>query len=257
MMNQYWQESCKNFLKLTIREQYLLLLTGLVAMFFIIFYLFIDEKMASNTSVSKKIVQLSSSNQSLKSSVLELQTALQSDPDEDTRKKIFQYETKLAKIDTKLLTLTNDLMSPIQMRYALLDLLKLEKGVSLLSFELLGAKPLLTNSASTNSASTNSASDPTPNSASNSTVNSVVNISTSIATIQPNENTASLNLYRHGIKIKLSGRYFNLRDYLSQLEKMPWKFFWQDFNFKITEYPNSELEIEMYSLGTNKEFIGV
>jgi MSHA biogenesis protein MshJ len=236
-MKQQWQESSENFLKLTIREQYLILLTGLVAIFFILFYLFIDDKMASNTNASKKIVQLSSSNQSLKISVLELQAALQGDPNEDTRNKIVQYEKKLANIDTKLLTLASDLMSPIQMRYALLDLLKLEKGVSLLSFELLGAKPLL--------------SDPAPNLSSNSVSN------TSVDTINSNENIASLNLYRHGIKIKLSGRYFDLRNYLTQLEKMPWKFFWQDFNFKLTEYPKSELEIEMYSLGTQKEFIGV
>jgi len=232
-MSKQWQESSESFLKLTIREQYLILLTGLVAIFFIIFYLFIDDKMVSNNHASKKIVQISSSNQSLKMSVLELQAALQRDPNEGTRKKITQYESKLAKIDTKLLTLTSELMSPIQMRYALLDLLKLEKGVSLLSFELLGAKPLL--------------SKPAPNSSSN----------TSVASTNSNEESASLNLYRHGIKITLSGRYFDLRDYLTQLEKLPWKFFWQDFNFKLIEYPNSELEIEMYSLGTKKEFDGV
>jgi MSHA biogenesis protein MshJ len=232
-MIQQWQKSSEDFLKLTTREQYLILLTGLVAVFFIIFYLFIDDKMTSNNKASKKIVQLSSSNQSLKISVLELQAALQRDPNEDTRNKLAQYEAKLAKIDTKLLTLTSDLMSPIQMRYALLDLLKLEKGVSLLSFELLGAKPIL--------------SEPAPNSSADA----------SVTAINKNEQPASLNLYRHGIKITLSGRYFELRDYLTQLEKLPWKFFWQDFNFKLKEYPNSELEIEMYSLGTKKEFVGV
>lgn len=232
-MRQQWQKSSEDFLNLTIREQYLILLTGLVAVFFIIFYLFIDDKMASNNSASKKIVQLSSSNQSLKISVLELQAALQRDPNEDTRNKLTQYEAKLAKVDTKLLTLTSDLMSPIQMRYALLDLLKLEKGVSLLSFELLGATSIL--------------SDPAPNSSEN----------TSEVSTNKNEQPSNLNLYRHGIKITLSGRYFELRDYLTQLEKLPWKFFWQDFNFKLKEYPNSELEIEMYSLGTKKEFVGV
>jgi MSHA biogenesis protein MshJ len=236
-MKQKWQEGGENFLKLTIREQYLILITGLVAIFFILFYVFIDDKMASNTIESKKLAQLSSSNQSLKISVLQLQAALQGDPNEETSKKITQYEVKLAKVDTRLLTLTSDLMSPIQMRYALLDLLKFEKGVSLLSFELLGVKPLLS------SASPNTVLDSA--------------IKGSEASTNSNETSAGINLYRHGIKIKLSGRYFDLRDYLTQLEKLPWKFFWQDFNFKLTEYPNSELEIEMYSLGTKKEFVGV
>jgi MSHA biogenesis protein MshJ len=236
-MNQQWQEGCENFLKLTIREQVLILITGLVALFFILFYVFIDDKMASNTIESKKVVQLSSSNQSLKISVLELQAALQGDPNEETSKKITQYEAKLAKVDTGLLTLTRDLISPVQMRYALLDLLKLDKGVSLLSFELRGVKPLLFTSPSKTVLDSASKS--------------------SEASINSNETSAGINLYRHGIKIKLSGRYFDLRDYLTQLEKLPWKLFWQDFNFTLKEYPNSELEIEMYSLGTQKEFVGV
>jgi MSHA biogenesis protein MshJ len=244
-MNQKWQESSEKFLKLTIREQYLILLTGLVAVIFIIFYLFIDSKLTNNIKASKKITQLSSTNQTLKISVLELQAALNSDPNEDIRNKIAQYETKLAKTDKKLLTLTSDFMSPIQMRYALLDLLKFEKGVSLLSFELLGVKPLLSKTTPKLDSSTKD----------DLTTNSVQEPSESQAGFD--ESTAGLNLYRHGIKIKLSGRYFELRDYLTQLEKLQWKFFWKDFNFKLTEYPNSELEIEMYSLGTKKEFVGV
>jgi len=38
---------------------------------------------------------------------------------------------------------------------------------------------------------------------------------------------------------------------------LSWKFFWQEFNYQLKEYPVSELEIEMYSLSTKREFIGV
>lgn len=232
-MSKQWQEYSENYLKLSTREQYLIFLTGLVAVFFIIFYLFIDAQMIQNKQSVQKTMRLQSSNQSLKLSVMEMQAALQGDPNENTRNKISQYENKLAKIDEKLLTLTSDLISPVQMRYALLDLLKLEKSVSLLSFELLGAQPLLANDSSENDLSKEQAAN---------------------KSAKP---SVGLNLYRHGIKIKLSGSYFDLRDYLSQLEKLSWKFFWQDFNFKLTEYPKSELEIKMYSLGTKKEFVGV
>lgn len=247
-MKQQWQESNHKFLKLTIREQYLILITGCVAIFFLIFYLFIDSRMVSNIGANKKIVQLRSSNQSLNSSVLDLQAALQGDPNEETRNKIIEYEAKLAKVDGRLLELTSDLMSPVQMRYALLDLLKLEKGVSLLSFELLDVQPLLSKpETKMTSDSEIKMSDTSRNASSNVSTNSQGS----------NNQVENINLYRHGIKIKLSGRYFDLRDYLTQLEKLPWKFFWKDFNFTLTKYPNSELEIEMYSLGTKKEFVGV
>lgn len=237
-MSNKWQEYSDNYLNITLREQYLIFITGLVAIFFIVFYLFIDAKMIENKKSAQQIVRLQSSNQSLKISTQEMQAALQRDPNEDIKNKIAQYEAKLAKIDEKLLTLTSDLISPVQMRYALLDLLKLEKGVSLLSFELLGAKPILSGSSSAEKSSAEKLPD-------EKAINERVEPST------------GLNLYRHGIKIKLVGSYFDLQNYLSQLENLSWKFFWQDFNFKLKAYPKSELEIEMYSLGTKKEFIGV
>jgi len=238
-LNEKWQENSDHFLTLTIREQYLIFLTGLVAVFFIVFYLFIDEKIITNQKSAQQIIRLQSSNRTLAISTNEMQGALQRHPNEEAKNKIAQYETKLAKVDAKLLELTSDLISPIQMRYALLDLLKFKKGVTLLSFELLGAEPLLAKAKPEPSAKSGNSND----------VNSV---NATLDTDSP-----QLNLYRHGIKIKLSGSYFDLRDYLAQLEKLSWKFFWQDFNFQLTEYPNNELEIEMYSLGTKKEFVGV
>ena len=49
---------------------------------------------------------------------------------------------------------------------------------------------------------------------------------------EQNMSVSNINLYRHGIKITLSGRYFELRDYLLQLEQLSWKFFWQEFDLK-------------------------
>lgn len=242
-MSKQWQEYSDNYLNLTPREQYLIILTGLVAIIFITFYLFIDAKIVENRKSVQQTVQLRASNQTLNITNAEMQDALQRDPNEDTKNQIAQYEAKLAKVDEKLLTLTSDLISPVQMRYALLDLLKLEKNVSLLSFELLGAQPLLSNIP---------LEEPSILSSQNS-------ISDTSAVLSPENNQlpAGVNLYRHGFKIKLSGSYFDLQNYLSRLEQLSWKFFWQDFNFKLIEYPNSELEIQMYSLGTKKEFVGV
>lgn len=230
-MKQQWQEYSDKFLQLTSREQFLLLLTGLVLIFFGISYAFIDDKVTKIASFDKQSRTMTSSNRGLTFSIQEYQTALKQDPDKDTVKKIAQLEAKLAKIDGQLVDLTTELISPIEMRKALLKLLKLEPGVSLLSFELIGAKPLLDLI--------------TKQQNSNSTV------------VAPTKEQLGLNLYKHGIKIKLTGKYFQLRNYLQQLEQLSWKFFWQDFQFEVKEYPRSEVEIIIYSLGLNKEFIGV
>lgn len=229
-MKQQWQEYSDKFQQLTSREQSLLLLTGLVAIFFITTYLYIDDKAAKIVTFDKQSRVMTSGNKTLNYTIEQYQQALKEDPDKDTNNQIAQLEAKLAKVDDQLVRLTTDLISPSEMRKALLRLLKLEPGVSLLSFELIGAKPLLD----------------LPAKASN----------TSISQGTKNE-YLGLNLYKHGIKITLSGKYFQLRNYLQQLEQLSWKFFWQDFNFEVKEYPQSEVEITIYSLGLNKEFIGV
>ena len=230
-MKEQWNNTSDQFIQLTSREQFLLLLTGVVAIFFIISYLFIDHKIDRTVSFDKKSRLITSGNKNLTRSIKDYQEALKQDPNKDIIKQIAQLETKLAKIDSQLVLLTTDLISPSEMREALLKLLKLEPGVSLLSFELMGAKPLLNLSeGQSDSADEN---------------------------VDPTMEPLGLNLYKHGIKIKLSGKYFQLRNYLQQLEQLTWKFFWQGFQFEVKEYPQSEAEITIYSLGLNKEFIGV
>jgi MSHA biogenesis protein MshJ len=230
-MKEQWNSYSDKFLQLTSREQFLVLLTGLVAIFFIISSVFIDDKSAKIISFDKQSRAMASGNKTLNYSIKEYQRALEQDQNVNTVKQIAQLETKLANIDKQLVLLTTDLISPSQMREALLKLLKLEPGVSLLSFELTGAKPLLDLAGDQADAQANITS--------------------------PTSEQLGLNLYKHGIKIKLSGKYFQLRNYLRQLEQLSWKFFWKDFKFEVKEYPRGEVDITIYSLGLKKEFIGV
>jgi len=237
-----WQVYSEKFSQITLREQALILLTGLVIIIFSFFNFVIDANIAESNRYDSQIKQLNASNKLMSTTISALEQALQKDPNEILNQQIAQYENQLIKVDEELLKLTSDLIDPIQMRFALIKLLKLQKGVSLVSFQLMGAKPML----------------------------SSVNEETSLANEEKNnvkgmavknagevEPSSALNLYRHGIKIKLTGNYFQLRDYLTQLENLSWKFFWKEFNYELQEYPMSELEIEVYSLSTNREFIGV
>ena len=97
-MNEQWQEYSGKYSQLSIREQYLILLTGLVAIFFIIFYMFVDPTIIENKKANSKIERLTQNNQSLKISIAELENALKTDPNEALRDKISQFEDKLAKV---------------------------------------------------------------------------------------------------------------------------------------------------------------
>lgn len=233
-----WQDYSDKFQNITPREQYLILITGLVAVIFIAFSFFIDSTLVKTKEIKEKSADLVSENKSTRSSIVIFEEALAEDPNKILNKQVIAYEKKLKQVDEQLLLLTSELIDPIQMRFALIDMLKVQKGVSLISFELLGAKPLMGEEGELASDDKDEI--------------KVVGVDPENTNSEPN-----INLYQHGIRLKLTGKYFQLRDYLTQLEAMPWKFFWRDFQYKIQKYPLGELEIEMYSLSTNEEFIGV
>lgn len=226
-MKRIFDEYSTKFHSITIREQYLILLTGLIGIVFILFTLLVDGKLIQTERLEKQVRQLQSNQKSAQTTIQILEQSLAQDPNDAINKQISQYEQRLTAVDNELLLLTSDLINPIQMRYALIELLQTQKAVSLLSFEVLPAQSMNLASQNANDSEGNEASE------------------------QP------LTLYKHGIKLTLKGGYFALRDYLTQLEQLEWRFFWQEFDYQLTQYPKSELTIEMYSLSTKEEFIGV
>ncbi len=231
-----WLAYSEKFSNTTPREQYLIIASGLVAIIFILYSLFLDEPFQRIGQLEQQILQTQESNENNKISIQVLEQALLEDPNRALKEELSQYQARLGEIDQQLLKLTSDLIDPIQMRYALIKLLKLQKGVKLLSFEALPASPVTKTDLGNNH-----------DLAQQDTVTASAN--------QAQEK--QLRLYRHAIKIKLQGQYFQLKDYLTQLESLSWKFFWQEFDYKLKAYPVSELEVEIYSLSTAQEFIGV
>jgi MSHA biogenesis protein MshJ len=229
-MKQLWFDYNQKFLQLSSREQVLLLLSGLAIIFFIMSFVFIDQQQANMIKFDKQIQTMHSDNSNLDIIINDYKLALARDTDLETQQNIEQLNVHLTEIDNKLSLLNSNLISPNQMRTALIKLLALEPGVSLLSFELMEAEPLI---------------KPEPT------------LIPNIVGNQTDNKASGLNFYKHIMKIKLSGQYFQLRNYLAQLEQLNWTFFWQDFHLQVKDYPLNEVDITIYSLGAEKEFVGV
>ncbi len=65
------------------------------------------------------------------------------------------------------------------------------------------------------------------------------------------------NLYRHGIKLKLSTTYFDFLNFVEAIDKMPKKLYWQRLDYQVKSFPEAEVELELYSLSLSEEFIRV
>lgn len=70
------------------------------------------------------------------------------------------------------------------------------------------------------------------------------------------DSSANIGYYIHPVKIVITGKYFDIQKYLSQLEQMQVKYYWRSFDYNVTDYPTAELVLVVYTLGAKQEFIG-
>ena len=64
-------------------------------------------------------------------------------------------------------------------------------------------------------------------------------------------------LFKHTILLDVEGNYFAVVDFLQQIEQANAKILWQSVDYTVLEYPTALVKIEVFTLSTDKEFIGV
>lgn len=64
-------------------------------------------------------------------------------------------------------------------------------------------------------------------------------------------------LYKHAINIKLKGQYFALLAFMKKIEQKEHSISWSDIDYRVDKYPNAIMSFEIYTISTDKEFIGV
>lgn len=71
-----------------------------------------------------------------------------------------------------------------------------------------------------------------------------------------NEETVGNTFYRHGLEIELEGSYADCLDYLTEIEAMPWRLYWQVLDLEVIEYPRNRVRLEVSTLSLDEEWIG-
>lgn len=119
------------------------------------------------------------------------------------------------------------LVTPQQMASALRDILSSKPGLSLLSFE-------------------------------NTTEPFEVPLKDQKGQRKKATETADPILYRHGIRMVVTGSYFDVHDYLKSVEQSGRQLFWGDLTYQVEgDYRNARITIELYTLSREARWIGV
>jgi MSHA biogenesis protein MshJ len=207
----------------SLRERILLPASVLVAGLFCSYALFFEPQGVKRHQVKEQIVELNTTVAELDRQAEAIESRAQEDPDREHRLRQQQLQAELDRLDERLKDLTVDLISPRDMAEVLRGLLTRQGGMKLVSLENLPAVELLP--VAENEAGA--------------------------------DDTERINLYRHPVRIVVSGTYLQALDYLRELEKLPRKLFWDDLEIVVGDYPHAEIYLTVYTLSHRKGWIGV
>lgn len=70
------------------------------------------------------------------------------------------------------------------------------------------------------------------------------------------EESDAVTFYRHGLEIEVEGSYAACVEYLSAIEALPWRLYWQVLELDVIDYPRNRIRIEVGTLSLDQEWIG-
>ncbi len=158
------------------------------------------------------------------------------DPDAQNRQRIAALQSNLKLLETNLSGLQTTLISPDKMPELLRSLLKKNSALKLIELKTLPATGLLeTEPTSTESKASLESKD------------STVKVSA----------TQNAPVFKHGVEITIEGRYLDLLEYVSDIEKMPWHVLWSKVALNAEHYPDTQLTLTVYTLSLDQTWLTI
>ena len=71
------------------------------------------------------------------------------------------------------------------------------------------------------------------------------------------QNTETIEVYRHPFELELQGGFHDVVGYLHKLEQGKWQFQWRSMEYVVNEYPTARVLLRIETLSSSKEWIGV
>ena len=205
------------FQQISLREQLLVLGCGFVVVIMLAYNLLFSPLLSDSKYSQKNSASMSRELANLTEQADQLLIKLQEDPDATVRQRIVELERQIRSLDKQLVAQTKNLVPANKMAGMLESVLSDSKGLKLVELQSIAPMPIL---------------------------------------IDP-ENKQQAGLYRHGVTLVFEGSYFDIQRYLEKLESLPWQFYWKKFDYLVAEHPMAKVELEIYTLSTNKAFIGI
>ncbi len=214
----YWSKIKRQINERTQRERVLLLATGLVVIWVIMFNGFINPTKNSYVDNSEDTQNLEQEVEATNHELILLKEKLQKQTNPAPNAEIQQLETILKQHNETLNHYRQKLIKPEDVPQLFDKLLTDFSGLTLLNIETLPPKELVQSKS---------------------------------------KNSTDASLYRHAIRMTFQGEYKDLLNYAKRVEALGYPLWWDEIEYKITQFPTAQIVFTIYTLSEHKNWIGV
>lgn len=61
-----------------------------------------------------------------------------------------------------------------------------------------------------------------------------------------------VKIYRHSVVLDLSGDFSGVVNYLRELERSDWRFYWESLRYEVTSYPSAKVRMRVFTLSSQR-----
>ncbi len=231
-MKEQWRKLAARIDTLSLRERAMAFAAAVAVAVFTLNALMIDPLAKRNKALSARIVQQQAKMQELQGRIHALKQK-QTDPNAANLARREGIKRQISEFDATLQDLQRSLVPAQNMKAVLQEVLARHPRLQLIALRTLPATPLVDLQ---DKAGKSTATAPGPQK-------------------KPAPDTGSV--FRHGLRITLQGGYTDLHDYLTRLEKLPWRMFWSRASLNADDYPRLTLTVTVYTLSLDQAWLEV
>lgn len=207
----------EKFAALSVREKGLVLGAGIVVIFMLGLTFLIEPAMKAMSAAEQELASEQVRFKSLQAQQTEFRKALSDDPDDALKRQLDMLTRQYEQLQSRFADELGELVLPQQMPALIEGVFSRAKGLQLIEMRSLTPQNIFADK----------------------------------------PEMEGVAVYQHGLSLSFRGRYFEVRDFLSSLEELTSQLYWRSMAYNVEEYPEARVTVEVYTLSTEKAFIGV
>ena len=235
-MKALWKQYTARFDAFSLRERRLMALAFWGGLILVGYSALIEPQLNRAKSLRQSLAQQATEQATLQGQLVQLQTQLRADPDAAVKEELRAAQAELKDAGDRINAFQATLLPPEAVKPLLEKILKRYPGLRLVSLKTLPPESLLP--AKTAKAERGDAKEGQKE-------------------VEAEPLPKDIDLYRHGVEIRIEGSYTDLAAYLAALEGAGQQLLWSEARLQVVEYPKSTLTLVFHTLSSEKAWLAL